>query len=155
MQTNCVHWQQCTECFRAHLVISIIQLCVSQSGEPHFILACEWWSLSSLPISYQVQSPLFGALHTFSRSYVVTVPACLKCVGGIRFRKSIYVQRTLELRRLNIKYSDFLLFSNEHVSSRISKCSHSILQSFPTFLESSLWITHYLGWVMVGTQHQK
>ena len=107
----------------------------SQSGEPHPILACERLSLSRMPLSYPIMilSPVtnepvylwnvpnrsFWSVRQLSQSFVAPVPTFLERVAGIKFRMSVYLQKTIKLISLNIKYLVFVLYSIELRVKRI------------------------------------
>ncbi len=129
-----------SQCSRTHEGIPFLS-CVSQSDDLRPITACEkhdpFYTKSRyyhlLPVNLFACGmflQVFGKIPHLSRSFVVSVPTCLKRVAGIKFRMSIYVQKSMMLMRQNIKYFVLVLLSMERMSKKNKKkreANHPIL----------------------------
>ena len=121
----------------AHVVKSFIQLCFTKwkvdyawasrrcSVIPnHDTITCYQWTCLPVECSKQV----------FLEHFVVPVPARLKCVAGIKFRISIYLQTWNMLMRYNIRCTVSVLLYVKKDYEVISFCFIYVLHSMPTFL---------------------
>lgn len=77
----------------------------------------------------------FGTFHNFHSLSIAPVPTCLKNVTGIKFRISVYLQKSM-LMRQNVKHAVFALCFK--LFQTITICFIHVIHGIATSLESGL-----------------